>query len=312
MSFADFYTGVAGIGKAYEDGLQRNALSALGQQLQGGDLSGAAQTAFGAGDPATGLKLLALGQSQDQAKQAAAALGGLGAMYGGGGFGLDGPQAAPVNGFDALGGRRGPAAVPSFLDVGGGPQGDYLASLFKRESNNNPTAQASTSGARGLGQFIPSTWNATARQHPELNLTPVGNGQDGRTVPAQMISATKALTADNEAILNRARLPVNDATGTLCTSSAPEAARGSSLGRCRTRTLLPPATPIRRRLRQPERVFQPRRLAEDGREVMSDFGRSFGGSRAPASRQAAASPGLPQGASGLNRLACRRPRVSSP
>src|SRR5581483_4110706 len=41
---------------------------------------------------------------------------------------------------------------------------DYLLATAQIESNFNPTAQASTSSAQGLYQFIDQTWLATMKQ----------------------------------------------------------------------------------------------------------------------------------------------------
>jgi hypothetical protein len=103
-------------------------------------------------------------------------------------------------------GQTSTPRLPTFADASGSG-GDYISNLFKRESRGNPNAKAPTSSAQGLGQFTTGTWNAVARQHPELGLTP-----NGRTDPNQMIAATKAFTADNEKILANAGLPVTDAT----------------------------------------------------------------------------------------------------
>ena len=277
MSFGEYYNGFSQLGGNFlaqqEREEQKTALSKLGDQLQSGDYSGAAGTAFKAGDLQTGINLLKLGQGQANAAQANAAFGGLAGMYGGGGggFGVGGPVGAP-------GGRPAPAGgVPSFLDTDG-PSGGYLAGLFKRESNNNPNAQAGTSSAKGLGQFTTGTWNATAQQHPELGLTPVGNGQDGRTDPQQMIAATKAFTADNEAILSRSGLPVNDATryamhflgagggqrligGTLRNPDAPAASYAD-----------PKAVAANRNV-----FFNKDGTPKTAGTVLNDFARSFGG-----------------------------------
>ncbi|MCJ2093129.1 transglycosylase SLT domain-containing protein [Methylobacterium sp. J-072] len=307
MSAGEFYQIFSGFGRSLRDQQdredQKSQLSKLGEQLQGGDYSGAAGTAFKAGDLQTGINLLKLGQGQAQSAQANAAFGGLGGLYGGGGgFGVGGPVGASGGGSAPAGG------VPSFLDQAG-PQGDYLAGLFKRESNNNPNAQASTSGARGLGQFIPSTWNATARQHPELGLTPVGPGSDGRTDPQQMIAATKALTADNEGILAKSGLPVNDATRYalhfLGAGGGPRLIAG---------TLRNPDAPAMN-YADPKAVAANRNVFfnRDGTpksagQVMQDFGRSFGGGgqSAPAPvapvRTASADPDfMPSAPSPLNR-----------
>lgn len=275
MSFGEYFAGFSQLGRGIVDEMdrsaQKSALSKLGDQLQTGDYSGAAGTAFKAGDLQTGINLLKLGQGQAQSAQANAAFGGLAGLYGGGaGFGVGGPVGAPGGGSAPVGG------VPSFLDSSG-PSSNYLAGLFKRESNNNPNAQASTSGARGLGQFIPSTWNATARQHPELGLTPVGPGTDGRTDPQQMIAASKALTSDNEGILSKSGLPVNDATryalhflgagggprlvaGTLRNPDAPAASYAD-----------PKAVAANRNV-----FFNRDGSPKSAGQVMQDFGRSFG------------------------------------
>jgi soluble lytic murein transglycosylase-like protein len=48
---------------------------------------------------------------------------------------------------------------------------EYLLTTAQIESNLNPTAQASTSSAKGLYQFIDQTWLATMKQDgPALGL----------------------------------------------------------------------------------------------------------------------------------------------
>lgn len=101
MSFGEFYNATAGLGDAYSKGLteydQKTALSKLGIQLQGNDYSGAARTAFGAGDATMGLSILKLGQAQEQAKAGNAAFGLLGGLYGGAPSAAAAPTSAPAS-----------------------------------------------------------------------------------------------------------------------------------------------------------------------------------------------------------------------
>lgn len=82
-----------------------------------------------------------------------------------------------------------------------------MENLIQRESGGNPNARNPMSTATGPAQFTTSTWGGVMRQHPELGLT-----ANGRTDPEQALRATKAFTADNEKLLSRAGLPVNDAS----------------------------------------------------------------------------------------------------
>lgn len=204
MSFESVFRATASIGDGYNKGLdeftQRNALAKLGQFLQAGDYTGAAQTAFAAGDTGTGVGLMKLGieRQRDQRQQAnAAALFGGGDMPGAGGD-------ASTGGLAPLGTTS--RALPSFSDRSG-DAGGYLASLETRESSGNPNARSQTSSATGLHQFTDKTWAGVMRDHPQLGLTP-----NGRTDPDQSRRAVAAFTADNEKALQGAGLPVNDAT----------------------------------------------------------------------------------------------------
>ncbi|MDP4006514.1 hypothetical protein [Methylobacterium sp. NEAU K] len=277
MSFGEYFNAFSQLGKGYFDAVERDeqkaALSKLGEQLQGGDYGAAAGTAFKAGDLQTGIGLLKLGQSQAQSAQANAAFGGLAGMYSpgaGGGFSPGGPVGAPGSGPAPAGG------VPSFVDQSG-PSGDYQANLFKRESNNDPTAQASGSSARGLGQFTKDTWNGVVRKYPDLALTPVGPGTDGRTDPDQMVRATKAFTAENEGLLAKSGLPVNDATRYSMHIFGAGGGRRFVAG-----TLSNPNAPASAYV-NPDQVAanRPVFFNKDGSpktagQVMQDFGRSFG------------------------------------
>ncbi|MCJ2063239.1 transglycosylase SLT domain-containing protein [Methylobacterium sp. J-088] len=287
MSFGEYFNGFSQLGGNFlaqqQEAEQKAALAKLGDQVQSGNYSGAVGTAFGGlHDPQTGLGLLKLLDAQQQRKLTADADAGF--LQG---FGIGGPVGAPGGGPAPAGG------VPSFLDSSG-PSGSYIAGLVKRESNGDPNAQASTSSAKGLTQFIPSTWNATARQHPELGLTPVGNGQDGRTDPDQSIRAAKALTADNEAVLGRVGLPVSDASRyALHFLGASGGVRlvGGAMRNPDVPALNyadPKAVAANRSV-----FFDRNGAPKSAGTVMNDFARSFGGGggqQAPAPRVASADP----------------------
>lgn len=271
---------LGGLGTAYNasfDAAQKKtALAKLGEQIQGGDFAGSAQTAFAAGDVETGIGLLKLGETRRQSALAEKASQDFAAGL----MGVDGTVGASP-------GASNSRNLPSFADSSG-PAGSYVANLFKRESNNNTMAQAPTSSARGLGQFTKDTWNGVARKYPDLALTPVGGGQDGRTDPNQMLRATKAFTAENEAILGRANLPVNDAT-----RYAVHFLGAGGGPRFVAATLANPDRPAASVV-SPEQASANRRIFynRDGSpktagEVMNDFQRSFaGGSSRVAQRPA--------------------------
>lgn len=281
MSFNDLYRATSTLGQPFFDEMERNRLrdasKQVGQQIGAGDYGGAARTAFEIGDTQTGIALTKLGQAytkdaREQAAQAEIARG-FGSFFGGGEGGGSGAL-APLGA--ATGGGQG-SRLPSFA-MTSGPSGDYIANLFRRESGNNPTAQASTSSARGLGQFTTGTWNGLARSRPDLSLTPVAGGQDGRTDPEQMLRATRAFTDQNEDILRRSNLPVNDATRYslhfLGSAGGPRFVAG---------TLSNPDKPAASYV-SPEQVAANRRVffnrdgtAKTAGQVMADFSRSFGG-----------------------------------
>jgi len=268
---------------SYQDSFRQASLSNLGQALQAGDYAGAAKTAFNAGDPAVGLSLLKFGEQARKDK-----LGEQDRRDLLNSFGVGGPVGAP-------GGGPAPASgLPSFVDQSG-PSGDYQANLFKRESNNNTMAQASGSSARGLGQFTKGTWNSVAQRYPDLGLTPVTPNSDGRTDPEQMVRATKAFTAENEGLLAKSGLPVNDATRYSMHIFGSGGGRRFVAG-----TLSNPDAPASAYV-NPDQVAANRSIffnrdgsAKSAGEVMGSFQRSFGGSRsapqAPAPQVASADP----------------------
>ncbi|MCP1551635.1 MULTISPECIES: hypothetical protein [Methylorubrum] len=282
MSFESYHQAGAGLfgayGKGQEEFRQRTALAKLGEQLQGGDYNSAAQTAFAVGDTSTGLGLMKLGyeRQRDQRQQANAA-----ALFGGGD--MPGLGDASTGGLAPLGAPSRP--LPSFTDRSG-DAGGYLASLEKRESSGSATARNPSSTATGLHQFTEKTWAGVMRDHPQLGLTP-----NGRTDPDQSRRAVAAFTSDNEKALQRAGLPVNDATRYaahfLGRSGGPRFVAG---------TLRNPDAPASS-YANPDQVRANRTVFfnRDGSpktagQVMADFDRSFsGGGR----RQVASAPQPP-------------------
>jgi hypothetical protein len=116
--------GLGNISKGFEQQYQQKRIADLGQRAQNGDYAGAAQAAFAAGDAATGLGLLKLGQTQ---KQESDWLKANGSILG------TGETAAP------------PAPVTL---------GSPTPSLINNESGGNWQAQNSAVGAGGqVGHF---------------------------------------------------------------------------------------------------------------------------------------------------------------
>lgn len=74
----------------------------------------------------------------------------------------------------------------------GSAGGDYFSNIRAAESGGNPNAKNPKSSATGLYQFTDGTWDAVAKAHPQLGLTP-----DGRRDPRQQEAAIRAFTADN-------------------------------------------------------------------------------------------------------------------
>lgn len=90
-----------------------------------------------------------------------------------------------------------PAAEGSSVDMD-----DYLARNAKFESGNNETAVNPGSGATGLFQFLPSTWNWIAKEAPELGLTPEGMKDRAQQMKAMRYYTNKSVKA-LEPILGR-------------------------------------------------------------------------------------------------------------
>lgn len=95
------------------------------------------------------------------------------------------------------GGGAAAGASPAPGNVGAGMSGkDYFSAIKSAESGGNPNAKNPRSSATGLYQFTDGTWDAVAKAHPQLGLTP-----DGRRDPDQQERAIRAFTADNAKIL---------------------------------------------------------------------------------------------------------------
>ena len=103
--------------------------------------------------------------------------------------------AAPA-GTQARASRMTSSGTPADMD-------DYMARNARFESGSNENAVNSGSGATGLFQFLPSTWNWIAKEAPELGLTP-----DGMTSRDQQMKAMRYYTNKSkqtlEPILGRA------------------------------------------------------------------------------------------------------------
>lgn len=104
----------------------------------------------------------------------------------------------------ALGTPAATPNLPSFAQAGSGGMGDYLNTIRAKESGGNDLAKNPNSTATGRYQFTTGTWNALARQHPELGLTP-----NGRTDPAQQEKAIRVFTDQNAKALTAAGIPIN-------------------------------------------------------------------------------------------------------
>ena len=165
MAFADFYNGFAGLGDAYEKGLQQHRRRELGSMLSGPnpDYGQAAQAAFGSGDLSTGLGLLKLSQDakrlQLEQETGASFSRDLGSIFGGAsGGGLPAPGSpAPASGGGA--GLGSLASLPAFTRAAQqyGLDPSYLPVTASIESSGNPNAKNPKSTAAGILQFTAGT-----------------------------------------------------------------------------------------------------------------------------------------------------------
>lgn len=115
--------------------------------------------------------------------------------------------------------QQQPAPVPDFLKLPGQapaapPVSNTADKIIQVESGGDPNAKNPNSSASGLGQFTDSTWLDTIKKH-------LPNLAQGRTdeqllrmrqIPQLARRMTEAFTADNEAGLAKAGLPVTPAT----------------------------------------------------------------------------------------------------
>ena len=102
-----------------------------------------------------------------------------------------------------------------------GVSGSFIDRLINVESGGDPNAKAATSSATGLGQFIQSTWTQFIKErHPEL----LGDHQKLRRDPALSREAIEWYAGKNSAALEKAGLPVNDATLYLAHFAGPQGA----------------------------------------------------------------------------------------
>lgn len=115
--------------------------------------------------------------------------------------GLNGLQQPPQTPLAALGTPT--RSLPAFAQAGG-DMGGYLDTIRAKESGGNDLAKNPNSSATGRYQFTSGTWNALAKSHPELGLTP-----SGRTDPAQQERAIRVFTQENAKALSNAGLPIN-------------------------------------------------------------------------------------------------------
>lgn len=85
------------------------------------------------------------------------------------------------------------------------PREAYFAAIRSAESGGNDNAANPKSSARGRYQFIESTWNRLVEKYPGAGLT-----KGGRFDPQQQERAIRLFTAENEASLRSAGVPVTN------------------------------------------------------------------------------------------------------
>lgn len=123
----------ANLGNAFNKQQERQLLSDIGGMVQSGNLKGAAEAAFKAGDTGTGVNLLKLIDEQD--KRAA-------------------QQKFDANAFSSI---DNPVQTRSNTPM------DLAGAIRMQESGNNPNIGTSVDGAQGIGQILPATFNRFAK-----------------------------------------------------------------------------------------------------------------------------------------------------
>lgn len=167
-SFAGINNAISNIGKQNELAYQRQTLAKLGQQIQSGDYTGAAQAAFSAGDADAGVSLLKLGQTEKQRLAGEEAARNLGTALGGLNFGGAGPAVSPTP--SAATGSALPAALNTSESGGnwqaqnnevgaGGARGHFGRAQF---------GQARLQEAAAAGAIPPGTTPQQFMQSPQL------------------------------------------------------------------------------------------------------------------------------------------------
>lgn len=100
-----------------------------------------------------------------------------------------------------------------------------IDSIIGAESGGNPNATNPNSSAAGPGQFIDSTWLDVVRKaRPDLADQPDSALLALKTDPQVARQATEAYAQQNQAVLAKAGLPVNDGTTYLAHFAGPQGA----------------------------------------------------------------------------------------